>query len=197
MDRPATGIGMGENIVYFDLETQRSAGDVGGWDHKEKMGMSLGVTYSTATGGYRIYAENEAEELVNELTGADLVIGFNHVGFDYAVLQAYTMWNLEERTKSLDLLVDLEKVIGHRIKLDALATASLGKHKGKTADGLDAIKWWREGRMLEIAEYCCYDVKITKLVHEFGARHGFVRFENRFGQIVQAEVNWTLPEGVV
>jgi hypothetical protein len=36
-------------IVYFDLETQRSFGDVGGSAHKDKMGMSVGVTYSTET----------------------------------------------------------------------------------------------------------------------------------------------------
>ncbi len=30
------------DIVYFDLETQRTANDVGGWDKKDLMGMSLG-----------------------------------------------------------------------------------------------------------------------------------------------------------
>ncbi|SVD47975.1 uncharacterized protein METZ01_LOCUS400829, partial [marine metagenome] len=42
------------NIVYFDLETMRSADDVGGWSHIDKMGMSIGVTYSTGNGGYSI-----------------------------------------------------------------------------------------------------------------------------------------------
>ena len=46
------------NIVYFDLETQRTANDAGGWDKKRDMGMSVGVTYSTALGEYRIYSEN-------------------------------------------------------------------------------------------------------------------------------------------
>ena len=181
---------MPRNIVYFDLETQRSAGDVGGWDKKDRMGMSVGVTYSTASGAYRIYGEEEAGGLIEELSAADLVIGFNHVGFDYAVLQAYSMWNVAEQTTSLDLLLDLEVKLGHRIKLDDVATASLGT--GKTADGLDAIKWWREGKVLLIAEYCCFDVKVTKMVHEYGAKNGFVKYKDRFGQERSVAVEWPL-----
>ena len=45
------------NIVYFDLETQRTANDVGGWDKKRDMGMSLGVTYSTNLNEYQVYPE--------------------------------------------------------------------------------------------------------------------------------------------
>ena len=181
---------MARNIVYFDLETQRSAGDVGGWDKKDRMGMSVGVTYSTAAGAYRIYGEDEAGALIDELSAADLVIGFNQVGFDYAVLQAYSMWNVAEQTTSLDLLLDLEVKLGHRIKLDDIATASLGT--GKTADGLDAIRWWREGKILLIAEYCCFDVKVTRLVHEFGANNGYIKFKDRFGQERSVNVPWTL-----
>lgn len=181
---------MARNIVYFDLETQRSAGDVGGWNKKELMGLSIGVTYSTASGAYRIYGESDAAALIDELTAADLVIGFNHISFDYAVLQAYSMWNIVEQVTSLDLLVDLESKLGHRLKLDDIATASLGT--GKTADGLDAIRWWREGKILQIAEYCCFDVKVTKMVHEFGARHGHVLYKDRFGQQRSVDVAWTL-----
>ena len=176
------------NLVYFDLETQRSAGDVGGWANKDKMGMSIGVTYSTQTAAYRIYGEAEAGELADELRRADLVVGFNHIGFDLTVLQPYTMWDLPSQTLNLDLLVELEQKLGHRLKLESIATASLGV--GKTADGLEALKWWREGRVLEIAKYCAYDVKVTKAVHEFGARHGFVKYLDRFNRPQQVEVKW-------
>ena len=65
----------GKNIVYFDLETQRSFGDVGGAAHKDKMGVSVAVTYSTARGSYRIYGESDLNQLVDELVRADLVVG--------------------------------------------------------------------------------------------------------------------------
>jgi hypothetical protein len=160
---------MSHDIVYFDLETQRTANDAGGWDRKRDMGMSVGVTYSTALGEYRIYSEKNVQGLVDQLVRADLVVGFNVINFDYEVLMGYTALDLPYNTRTLDMLVEIEKKLGHRLGLDALSTTTLGV--GKTAEGLDAIKWWREGRVLEIAEYCCFDVKCTKLVHEYGAQN--------------------------
>ena len=74
-----------KNIVYFDLETRRSAAQVGGWHEASKMGMSVGVTYSTKDNAYHIYTEEQVEQLIEELRMADLVVGYNHVGFDYQV----------------------------------------------------------------------------------------------------------------
>lgn len=181
-----------QDYVYFDLETMRTADDVGGWGNKDKMGMSIGVTYSSKLKEYKIYGEEDAQALIDQLVRADLVIGFNHINFDYAVLQGYTVFEVAEQVLSLDLMVDLEASLGHRPKLDAVASASLGT--GKSADGLQAIRWWREGKIMEIAEYCCFDVKVTKMVHEYGARHGMVKYLNRFNQEQEVEVNWSLPE---
>ena len=60
----------------------------------------------------------------------------------------------------------------------------------KTAEGLQAIEWFRQGKLAEIAEYCCYDVKITKLVHEFGAQQKQLHYHNRFGKKLTVPVNW-------
>ncbi|MEX2578522.1 MAG: ribonuclease H-like domain-containing protein [Verrucomicrobiales bacterium] len=182
---------MAENYVYFDLETQRSANDVGGWDRKADMKMSVGVTFSSANGSYTIYDEANVQALIDELLSADLVIGFNHIHFDYEVLMGYTILDLKEQTENLDLMLDLEKVVEHRPKLAAVASETLGE--GKTAVGTDALKWWQEGRIMDIAEYCCFDVKVTKLVHEYGARHGLVKYRNRFNQALEIPVSWRLP----
>lgn len=85
-----------KNIVYFDLETQRSASEVGGWDKASEMGMSIGVTYSTTRGGYAIYTENQVDALIRELQRADLVVGFNNQRFDYEVLHGYTAFDLRQ-----------------------------------------------------------------------------------------------------
>ena len=178
---------MARDIVYFDLETQRTANDAGGWDKKRDMGMSVGVTYSTKLGEYRVYAERQVDALVEQLLRADLVVGFNVINFDYEVLMGYTILDLPHQCRTLDMLVEIEKALGHRLGLDALATATLGV--GKTGDGLDAIRWWREGKMVEIAEYCCYDVKCT-LVHEYGAEHGRLFYNDRFQQKKSVPVEW-------
>ena len=68
-----------KNVVYFDLETQKSADEVGGWGKIRDMRMSVGVTYSTTRGGYRIYSEKQVDDLIEELRRADLVVGFNNL----------------------------------------------------------------------------------------------------------------------
>ena len=118
-----------KNIVYFDLETRRSAAQVGGWHEASKMGMSVGVTYSTKDNAYHIYTEEQVTDLIDELCSADLVVGYNHVGFDYQVLQAFSFWSLIDRTRNLDICSDLTSRIGHRLKLDSVASVTLGNSK--------------------------------------------------------------------
>ncbi len=176
-----------KNIVYFDLETQQSAEEVGGWDKISQMRMSIGVTYSTAMGGYKIYGEKQVDDLLNELQRADLVVGFNNLRFDYEVLHYYTTLDLRQ-LPTLDMLVELQNTLSHRLSLDSIATATFGVEK--TAEGLQAIEWFKQGKLAEIAEYCCYDVKITKLVHEYGAQHKQLHYANRFGKKMTVPVKW-------
>lgn len=190
----STGVAA-RNIVYFDLETQRSFGDVGGYANKDKMGVSVAVTYSTARGGYEIYPEQEMDKLGEELIRADLVVGWNHMQFDYPVLQPYVFHTLAEQTVNLDMMLDLESQLGFRLKLDSVASASLGT--GKSADGLDALKWWQEHKrtgdyapLRRIAEYCAFDVKVTRLVHEYALEHGFLKYEDKSGRITEVAVSW-------
>jgi len=175
------------NIVYFDLETQKSADEVGGWNHISRMGMSVGVTYNTAHSEYRIYGEPQVDALLVELQRADLVVGFNHLRFDYEVLHGYTTFDLRQ-LPSLDMMVDLQTKLQHRLSLDAVATATFGVEK--TAEGLQAIQWFKQGKLLEIAEYCCYDVKLTRLVHEYGAQNRQLFYRNRFGKKLTVPVAW-------
>jgi hypothetical protein len=176
-----------KNIVYFDLETQKSAEEVGGWDKISQMMLSIGVTYSTARGGYKIYGEKDVDQLIKELQRADLVVGFNNLRFDYEVLHGYTAFDLRQ-LPTLDMLVDLQAKLQHRLSLDSIATATFGVEK--TAEGMQAIQWFKEGRLLDIAEYCCYDVKITRMVHEYGAQNGEVHYHNRFGKKLSVPVTW-------
>src|SRR3974377_1485364 len=176
-----------KNIVYFDLETQKSAEEVGGWDKISRMGMSIGVTYSTARGEYKIYGEKRVDDLITELQRADLVVGFNNLRFDYEVLHGYTTLDLRQ-LPTLDMLVELQNKLQHRLSLDSIATATFGLEK--PAEGMQAIQWYKEGKLMEIAEYCCYDVKLTRLVHEFAVKHRQLHYHNRFGKKMTVPVNW-------
>ena len=37
----------GSRVQYFDLETQKSADDVGGWGNIHKMGLAVGVVWDS------------------------------------------------------------------------------------------------------------------------------------------------------
>jgi DEAD/DEAH box helicase domain-containing protein len=127
---------------------------------------------------------------------ADLVVGWNHEQFDYPVLQSYLIATLAEQTRNLDMMLDLERKLGFRLKLDSVASATLGT--GKSADGLDALRWWQEHKksgdfapLRRIAEYCAFDVKVTKCVHEYALRHGHLKYADRNQRIVEVEVDWS------
>lgn len=175
------------NLVYFDLETQKSADEVGGWNNIRDMRMSVGVTFSSQRGSYQIYGEKQVNDLVAELMRADLVIGFNNLRFDYEVLHGYTVIDLRQ-VPTLDMLVELQKQLPHRLSLDSIAVSTLGVEK--TAEGMQAIDWFRQGKLMEIAEYCCYDVKITRMVHEYGAHHRQLFYRNKFGNKLSVPVTW-------
>ena len=176
-----------KNIVYFDLETQKAADEVGGWNNIRQMRMSVGVTYSSARGEYQIYQEQEVDALLAELQRADLVVGFNNLGFDYEVLHYYTVLDLRQ-LPTLDMLVELKKRLPHRLSLDSIAQATMGVEK--TSEGLQALRWFKQGKLLQIAEYCCYDVKITRLVHEYGKAHKQLFYTNKFGAKMSVPVSW-------
>lgn len=178
-----------KNIIYFDLETQKSAAEVGGWHKICDMRMSVGVIYSTAAGEYKIFGEKQVDQLLRELQRADLVVGYNHIRFDYEVLHAYTPLDLRQ-LPSLDILVELQTIASRRPPMDDVAAATLGVRK--TSEGMQALDWFKQGRMMEIAEYCCYDVKITKLIYEYGAANHHICCTDNFGKKVKVPVQWRL-----
>ncbi len=175
------------NDLFFDLETQRSIQEVGGRENLRLLRVSVAVTFSTATDAFKVYREDQMPALVADLKAASRVIGFNLLQFDYPVLKYYTAERLGD-LPTLDLLQDLYNKLGFRIGLDALASATLGTRK--LADGLAAIRWFREGNLDQLITYCCEDVAITKRLFEAGRDHGFVQYHDRQGRLQKVNVAW-------
>ena len=174
-------------IIFFDLETQRTFDEVGGRHNLDRLGLAVAVTYDSCTDEYHAYTEDQAPELVDELAGADLVVGFNVLGFDYPVLRPYTGYPLET-LPTVDMLRDVHLVLGFRLSLQALAEGTLGV--GKSADGLQAVRWFRQGELEKVIEYCRRDVEITRALYEFGHEHGHVLYWDRTGQMRKVHVHW-------
>ena len=175
------------NTVFFDLETQRSFDEVGGRHNIRKLGLSVAVTYSTADGAFHHYTEEDVADLIADLQAVDLVVGFNVLGFDYEVLRAYTDDPLDD-LETVDMLDHIHKRLGFRVSLDNLASTTLGT--SKSADGLQAVRWYKQGRMQEILEYCQQDVEVTRKLYEYGKQYKHVKFRDRNYREKIVSVSW-------
>lgn len=173
--------------IFFDLETQNTFQEVGG-HHPERLRISVAVTYDTADGAFHRYTEADAAQLALDLSQGDLVVGYNLFGFDYPVLQKYNEDVILADLPTVDMMIELQKQLGFRLKLDAIATATL--KVGKSADGLQAVRWWREGRVDEIFDYCEQDVEVTRRVYEFGKQYRYVQYYDRQYRIQRVSALW-------
>jgi DEAD/DEAH box helicase domain-containing protein len=178
-------------IVYFDLETQRSAAEVGGWHHAHDMRVAVAVIHDSAVGRYEAFDEPRASELLARLAAADLVVGFNVRRFDYAVLRRYAGPD-PRALPTFDLLEDLHRRIGFRLPMGHLAEQTLGIPK--SGDGLQSLAWWRAGDVARVTDYCQRDVEIVRALFEYALAHGHLRFRTRDGRLVRLPARWQLGE---
>lgn len=176
------------NYVFFDLESQNLFQDVGGRDNIDKLLVACAVTWSTQKNDFSVYWEKDVPKLIEELRSATKVIGFNLRGFDYQVLQPYTPETRFASLPTLDLLLDLQKLLGFSISLDSIASATLGTKK--SADGVQSVEWYRNGELDKVAEYCKMDVDITRQVFEFGRDNGHIFYKSRLGSKLKVDVKW-------
>ena len=178
---------MGEKLV-LDLETQRDFNEVEG-RRPELLGISVVGLYSYEEDRYDAYLEADlSTKLAPRLQAAELIIGFNNRRFDLPVLQPYLPYP-GTTLPQLDILEEIVKNLGHRVSLDSVAQATLGR--GKSGSGLDALKWFKEGRFDLITKYCLDDVKITKEVYDYGKQHGRLFATSRFSEEkLQIPVFW-------
>src|SRR3989304_3014755 len=130
---------LGPSEIYLDVETLRLSHEVeGGWKNIRDFGLAVAVTWDTSN-NFRTWLEPDAATLVQELAGYQRIITFNGERFDFEVLSKYADVK-RLHSASLDLLVDLHRILGYRIKLESVARETLGSAKSGT--GLQAVDWW-------------------------------------------------------
>jgi len=175
------------NYGVLDIETRRSAKDVGGWNQAQKMGVSCAILFDSKTNTYQKYFQDDIEALIYKLGTYDLVIGFNIIKFDYKVLSGLSDFDFLS-LPTLDILLKVHERLGYRLSLDHLAGQTLGCNK--SADGLMALKWWKQGKIDKIIEYCKQDVKVTRDLYLYGRQNQFLVFKNKAGHQVRVPVLW-------
>lgn len=183
--------------VIFDVETKKTFDEVGGY-YPEKLEISFigaieRLTLPELFGEvveetrYELF-EKDLDKFWKVLEQADVVIGFNSDGFDLVALKPYYPGDVSQ-LPSLDLMARFKDSHGHRISLDAIASQTLGTTK--SGDGLDAIKYFREGRLKELASYCMKDVEITRDVYDYGRLNRKVKFKNKWNEVVEGPVDFS------
>lgn len=163
------------SYVVLDLETRESFRDVGGWT-PEKLTISLVGIFDARTSTERTYRLEELRALERVLADRPHVVGFNLLGFDYAVLKSVLSFD-PYALPTVDMFDHLQRQLGFRPKLDDVASATLGRRK--SGNGLEAIRFYREGNWEALARYCLDDVRLTREIYEYGLAHGHVKFPVR------------------
>ena len=176
--------------IVFDIETQNTFADIGGYKPK-LLKISLIGLYFYETDTYEAFLVDELHRLWPRLEQTDRLIGYNSKHFDIPVMNNYYPGDLGV-LPHLDLMEVLQQALGHRIKLDSVAEATLGY--GKTGTGLQAVEYWRKGQIEELKDYCIQDVKVTKEVYEYGLKHGALAYPDFGGERKGVKVDFSRQE---
>lgn len=161
-------------VITFDIESISDSMVRGHIDVNEQE-LTVVAIHDSETGEYSSYFREDLPKLWSIMERADLLIGFNSDSFDIPLLNRYYPGDLSH-IRSLDLLSEVQKVLGRRIRLQALAEATL--KRGKTGDGLKAGDLWRDGKKEKVAEYCIEDVRLTRELYDYALANGILKYKD-------------------
>lgn len=170
--------------IIFDIETNGVITNIGS---KEILpNLYIVCIYDSETDKYSSYTQEQLKDLWPILEKADLLIGYNNDSFDTPILNQYYSGDLS-KIGSLDLLAEIKNSLGHRIKLDSVAEATLGRKK--TGHGLQAMEWWKQGRYDDVIKYCIEDVRITKDIYDYALKHGNLKYKDMGGLVKEIKLD--------
>jgi DEAD/DEAH box helicase domain-containing protein len=159
--------------ITFDIETSNvaplSRNDL------SRLNISIVGVHDSETNEYTSYTVEEFPKLWPIMEKADVLIGYNSDFFDIPILNKYYPGDLS-KIRSIDLMQEVYKSLGRRLRLQNLAEATLGK--GKSGDGLKAIEWWAQGLVDKVREYCLMDVQITRELYDFARKNGYLKYKD-------------------
>lgn len=164
---------IGKNIVVYDLEIKNEIdGKKITWADFDKMGISVGCAFDYREMRFRVFLDDNINDLVNRLNEPDtLIVAFNHISFDNNLLRknASVKLNIDENLRNYDMLLESKKAVkagkfdkGFKLD-DHLQTMNL---KMKTANGAMAPIWYSQGKIGQVVDYCLNDVTVEKALFE-------------------------------
>ena len=177
--------------VILDVETKKAFDEVEG-NFPDRLGISfVGINIRHdfgEKGEMKSFFENDLPDLFPILEKADVIVGYNIDDFDLTALSPYYSGDIET-FPTLDLMDRIKNSFGHRIKLDSVAKETLGR--GKTGNGLDAIKYYKNNQLDKLEAYCLEDVRVTRDIYDYGVKTGTVKFRNKWNRFIECEVDFS------
>ncbi|MBI2612451.1 ribonuclease H-like domain-containing protein [Candidatus Kaiserbacteria bacterium] len=171
-------------VVTFDIETANWMDETGSGDPADLSIAVVGI-HDSENDTYTCFLEHELPQLWKILERTDLLVGYNSDHFDIPLLNKYYPGELSH-IRSLDLLQEVYGSLGRRLKLDTIAEATLGERK--SADGLQSLKWWRQGEVEKVKEYCQKDVELTKRIFDYALQNSALKYRD-LGALKEIKLN--------
>ena len=178
--------------ITFDIETKNFFQEVGSNDPTD-LDISVVCVHDSADDSFQSFLEQDFNKLWPIIEQADMLITWNGDHFDIPLLNKYYPGDLS-KIKSLDLMKEVQKVLGRRLKLDSVGEATLGRNK--SGNGLDAVHWWRTGEIDKIIKYCIEDVRLTKELYDFAMSNRHLKYKDlgNLKEIKLDTVDWETPQ---
>lgn len=176
--------------IVLDLETQKEFSEVGGRNKNHLLKISVCGIYEYESDKFSVFTENEIYKLAEILQNADQIIGYNIKDFDFEVLRPYVNFEVQS-LPALDIIEDVQKFLGHRLSLEAVAQGTLGI--GKSGTGKEAIVYFKNNRMDLLKKYCLDDVRITRDVYDYGLKNQKILYKDFF-EVKEIPVLWKEPQ---
>ncbi len=171
-------------VVTFDIETANWMDETGSGNPADLKIAVVGI-HDSATDKYACYLEHELPQLWNILERTDMLVGYNSEHFDIPLLNKYYPGDLTH-IKSLDLMQEVYRSLGRRLKLDTLAEATLGERK--SGDGLQSLRWWKQGEVEKVKQYCQKDVELTKRIFDYALKNSALKYRD-LGLLKEVKLN--------
>ena len=178
--------------ITFDIETKNFFQDVGSNDPTD-LDISVVCLHDSADDQYKSFLEGDFNKLWPILEEADMLITWNGDHFDIPLLNKYYPGDLSN-IKSLDLMKEIQKVLGRRLKLDTVAGATINMNKSGLS--ADATTLWQKGEIDKLIKYCIDDVRLTKELYDYAVANKKLKY-TELGAIKDVKLDtstWEVPQ---
>ena len=199
------------SVLAIDLETKNMSYDIGGFGNTHMFQVStvstwdgnMGTIYvdesldsDFAKAGHIVKSLGELKyDLDDHFEKGGKLLGHNIIAFDLPALRdsmdiyCVRKYLEDKENRCIDTSALVMKESGKRVHLDNLVKCTLGS--GKSADGLQAVDWWHEGKYTDIAKYCLMDSQLTYDLWKHGCENGNVDYFDEDNNIMnKLEIEW-------